>query len=105
MRPTGATNPISILLLVAALAGIYWAVLAGPKYLDNLTVREIAETTIPQAYQASETEAGREPQSMLPGETRKAFEARIAALEAPLDLPSEPTVPSDHEAPAEGEEG
>jgi hypothetical protein len=54
-------------------------------------------------YQEGETLVGREPQPMLLGETRKAFEARIATLEPTgsvitLDF-------TDNEAPAEGEKG
>ena len=54
MRPSGAVNPISVLLVAALLAAVYWAIVAGPMYLDNFTVREIAETTIPRAYQSSD---------------------------------------------------
>jgi hypothetical protein len=49
-----------------------------------------------QEYQEGETLLGREPQPMLPDETRKAFEARIATLTPEPIL--EP-------APAEGEKG
>jgi hypothetical protein len=56
-----------------------------------------------QAYQEGETLLGREPQPMLPGETRKSFEARTATVESAggvitLDF-------SENEAPAEGEKG
>lgn len=42
-KPSGKVNPISVLLVLAFGGGVYWAVLFGPLYIDNLDVREAVD--------------------------------------------------------------
>jgi hypothetical protein len=46
VRPRGSVNPLSVVIIVAAIAGLYWAILYVPMYVDNLSVREAADVGI-----------------------------------------------------------
>jgi hypothetical protein len=43
VRPTGAVNPVSVLLVIAGAGAIYYAVMFGPLYIDNMSVKQAAE--------------------------------------------------------------
>lgn len=61
MRPTGKTNPVTVLVILAVIAGGYWVVMFGPLYLDNLEVREAADSAFNvYVVERDETKAIRE---------------------------------------------
>jgi len=45
-RPTGSVNIIGVLLLAAVVLGIWWLIVLGPAYMDNLDVKQaVAEAS------------------------------------------------------------
>lgn len=48
-RATGAVNPLSVLIIAAVVGGLYWLIMFGPKYLDNLDVKEAVDIAIATA--------------------------------------------------------
>jgi len=50
VRPSGAVNPLAVLLGAAFAAAVYWAVIFGPVYLDNMGVREAIDVGFATAH-------------------------------------------------------
>jgi hypothetical protein len=56
-KPSGKINPVSVLLLLAVGGGVYWAVLFGPVYFDNLDVREAVDAAFSRYHIEGEKRA------------------------------------------------
>jgi hypothetical protein len=40
VQPRGSVNPITVLMLMGVAGALWWAIIFGPVYLDNMTLRE-----------------------------------------------------------------
>jgi len=54
VRNNGETNPVTIILIIAAAAAGFYAFHVGPLYWDNLTAREAASEAFNQYFAESE---------------------------------------------------
>jgi hypothetical protein len=46
VQPRGSVNPIGVLMIIGLVCATYWAIIFGPAYLDNMSLKEAADVGI-----------------------------------------------------------